>query len=477
MAPERIVQIGGLAVASVAVTAIAFALAASVLSDSLALLVAGVAAIALVGAAAAHAVRRDAGRLQTSEEWQRKLRGELMSQGAFLDEVVGSLAAMTSSRDAAHVLTQTAEQAHRLLRPDATVILVPSADGRGLRPAVARGIALGPIASIVVDPASAGSLVAEAAASRTPAAGPVNPGGDALCRHLRPVAALAAPLVVLDELHALLVMFRLQGDAGFGPAEVAQAVLLADFGASAAANAQLFQRVESLLAQARMREAERAELSRRILSAEQDERRKLSLFLHDGPLQAMSGIAMMLDAVAEDTADGSTESALRVLGTARERQRSVIRSLRELSFALEPWVLRDQGFVVALRALADEMERGHAVSVELDVEPAGELPADDQVFLYQIVREAVQNAVKHAAPRSVSVTVSGTPAEGFELVVRDDGTGFAVTTTDDGLPHHGMTSMRERAQILGGRLRIDSVPGAGTELRVSLPAHDHADVA
>ncbi len=476
-APERIVAVGGLALLSVAVTAVAFALAASAFSDAVALLVAGVAAIALVGAAAAHAVRRDAARLETSEEWQRRLRAELMAQAAFLDEVVGSLAAMASSRDAAHVLASTADQAHRLLRPDATVVLVPSADGRGLRPAVARGIALGPIAGIVVDPASAGSLVAEAAASRTPAAGPVNAGGDALTKHLRPVAAIAAPLVVLDELHALLVLFRLQGDAGFGPAEVAQAVLVADFGASAAANAQLFQRVESLLAQARMREAERAELSRRILSAEQDERRKLSLFLHDGPLQAMSGIAMMLDAVAEDAADGSTESALRVLETARERQRSVIRSLRELSFALEPWVLRDQGFVVALRALADEMERGHAVSVELDVDAAGDLPADDQVFLYQIVREAVQNAVKHAAPRSVQVIVSGDPATGFELLVRDDGTGFAVTTTDDGLPHHGMTSMRERAQILGGRLRIDSVPGAGTELRVTLPAHDHADVA
>jgi signal transduction histidine kinase len=226
-----------------------------------------------------------------------------------------------------------------------------------------------------------------------------------------------------------------------------------------------------------MRESERAELSRRILSAEQDERRKLSLFLHDGPLQAMSGIAMMLDAVAEDAGEGSTETALRVLETARERQRSVIRSLRELSFALEPWVLRDQGFVVAVRALADEMERGHAVSVELDVDAAGDLPADDQVFLYQIVREAVQNAVKHATPQSITVTVSGDPGSGFEVVVRDDGTGFAVSPPDDGLPHHGMTAMRERAQILGGRLRIDSVPGAGTELRVSLPSHDHADVA
>ncbi len=476
-APARIVQVGGLAALSVAVTAIAFALAATAFSDPIALVIAGIAAVALVGALAAHAVQRDARRLQASEEWQRRLRGELMSQAAFLDEVVGSLAAMTSTRDAEAVLAATAEQAHRLLRPDATVVLVPSADGRDLRPAVARGIALGPIAGLGVDPASPDSLLAEAAASRTPAAGPVKPGGDALTKHLRPVAALAVPLVVLDELHALLVLFRLQGDGSFGPAEVAQAVLVADFGASAAANAQLFQRVESLLAQARMRESERAELSRRILSAEQDERRKLSLFLHDGPLQAMSGIAMMLDAVAEDTTEGSIDSALRVLETARERQRSVIRSLRELSFALEPWVLRDQGFVVAVRALADEMERGHAVSVDLDVDAAGDLPPDDQVFLYQIVREAVQNAVKHATPRSVSVTVSGDPGSGFEVVVRDDGTGFAASPPDDGLPHHGMTAMRERAQILGGRLKIDSVPGAGTELRVSLPSHDHADVA
>jgi len=215
-APTRIVQVGGLAALSVAVTAIAFALADAAFSDSVAILVAGVAAVALVGALAAHAVQRDARRLQTSEEWQRRLRGELMSQAAFLDEVVGSLAAMTSTRDAEAVLAATAEQAHRLLRPDATVVLVPSADGRDLRPAVARGIALGPIAGLGVDPASPDSLLAEAAASRTPAAGPVKPGGDALTKHLRPVAALAVPLVVLDELHALLVLFRLQGEGTFG---------------------------------------------------------------------------------------------------------------------------------------------------------------------------------------------------------------------------------------------------------------------
>src|SRR3954447_18807855 len=84
-APTRIVQVGGLAALSVAVTAIAFALAATAFSDPVALLVAGVATLALVGALAAHAVQRDARRLQASEEWQRRLRGELMSQAAFLD--------------------------------------------------------------------------------------------------------------------------------------------------------------------------------------------------------------------------------------------------------------------------------------------------------------------------------------------------------------------------------------------------------
>jgi two-component system NarL family sensor kinase len=218
-----------------------------------------------------------------------------------------------------------------------------------------------------------------------------------------------------------------------------------------------------------MREAERAELSRRVVSAEQDERRKLSLFLHDGPLQSMSGIAMMLDAVHEDTASGELDGALRILDAARDRQRTVIRSIRELSFALEPWVLRDQGFVTAVTALADEVRRNHRVEIDLDVDAAAAMTPDDQVFLYQIVREAVQNSVKHAAAVTIAVGVTGSPAQGFHVTVRDDGTGFAGPADDD-LPHHGMASMRERARILGGRLQVESVPGGGTTIALTVPA-------
>src|SRR3954447_22850557 len=96
--------------------------------------------------------------------------------------------------------------------------------------------------------------------------------------------------------------------------------------------------------------AERDRLDR-LIAAEQDERRRLALFLHDGPVQQLSGIALMLDAVGQSIASGSVEEAQHVLGTALDLHRQTIRELRDLSFALEPVVLRDQGFGPALRAL------------------------------------------------------------------------------------------------------------------------------
>jgi signal transduction histidine kinase len=218
-----------------------------------------------------------------------------------------------------------------------------------------------------------------------------------------------------------------------------------------------------------MREAERAELSRRVVSVEQDERRRLSMFLHDGPVQTLSGVGMMLDAVEEEIRAGATEAALSVLDAARERQRAVVRSVRDLSFVLEPWTLRDQGFGTALAAMADQFERAHRIRVELDVDAAEALDPDDQVYLFGIVREAMQNALKHAACSSIRVTVNGSPADGIEARISDDGSGV-LRDPDDGLPHHGMASMRERAAILNGRLDIDAVPGEGTTVRVLVGA-------
>ena len=100
---------------------------------------------------------------------------------------------------------------------------------------------------------------------------------------------------------------------------------------------------------------DRARLSERLITAEQDERRRLALFLHDGPVQSLAGIALMLDAVMHAIDEENLDAARSVLTEALERHRAAIRALRDLSFNLEPVVLRDQGFTPAVQALADEL--------------------------------------------------------------------------------------------------------------------------
>jgi signal transduction histidine kinase len=401
---------------------------------------------------------------------EHRLRQELIAQGRFLDGLVRSLGAVSGGLDSAAVLEHTAVEAQRLFSADAVLVLVPAAGERSLRPAAAAGLALGPLGDARVPIDAEGSALAVAARDLVgTVTGPAQPGADDVTRRLRPRAVLAVPLVVAGRLQALVVLLDLRGTAGFGPDDLARATLFADFAARAAESAALFERVEALLAQARIRESERAELSRRVVSAEQEERRRLSTFLHDGPVQTLSGVNMMLNAAADAIEAGDAETAMQVLETARARQRSVIGEVRELSFALEPWSLREQGFETALQAIADRFEAEHRVAVTLDVADADALSGDDQVCLFQIMREAMTNALKHAHPATIAVSVHGSPREGLEARVVDDGTGV-MSEPADGLPHHGVASMQERAAILNGRLDIDSVPGTGTTVRVLVAA-------
>src|SRR6476660_5140519 len=266
---------------------------------------------------------------------EHRLRQELIAQGRFLDGLVRSLGAVSGGLDSAAVLEHTAVEAQRLFTADAVLVLVPAA---------AAGLALGPLGDARVPMDAEGSALAVAARDLVgTVTGPAQ-HDDEVTRRLRPRALLAAPLVVAGRLHALVVLLDLRGGAGFGPDDLARATLFADFAARAAESAALSERVEALLAQARIRESERAELSRRVVSAEQEERRRLSTFLHDGPVQTLSGVNMMLNAAADAMEAGDSETAQQVLETARARQRSVIGEVRELSLALEHWKVGEQGF-------------------------------------------------------------------------------------------------------------------------------------
>jgi signal transduction histidine kinase len=218
------------------------------------------------------------------------------------------------------------------------------------------------------------------------------------------------------------------------------------------------------LLRAQEREAERARVSDQLITAEQDERRRLALFLHDVPVQAMSGIALMLDGVVDAIERGAADDAKRILNLALERQRETIRELRDLSFALEPVVLRDQGFAPAVQALADQVETSHRVRVELDI-AAGEALADRaQVVLYQIIREALDAAIRRGPPTRIEVRIAQAQGGGVETVITDDGSGERRRRTFEAL--------EERARALQGRIDVDGGPdGAGTAVRVTLPPY------
>ena len=209
--------------------------------------------------------------------------------------------------------------------------------------------------------------------------------------------------------------------------------------------------------------SEHARLSDQLITAEQEERRRLALFLHDGPVQSMSGIALMLDAVVAAVEEGRPEEAARILSSALEKQRDTIRSLRDLSFELEPVVLRDQGFEPAVRALADQLGMSNRIQIELDVEAAGELSEHAQVAIFQIIREALHQAIRRGPPTRVSVRIADAAGGGVAAVISDDAPGERRRASFD--------AIAERARSLSGRMTVDPGPDGGTAVRIVFPSY------
>jgi two-component system, NarL family, sensor kinase len=199
-----------------------------------------------------------------------------------------------------------------------------------------------------------------------------------------------------------------------------------------------------------------------LIAAEQEERRRLAVALHDGPVQSLAGIALMLDAALAAVNDGRLDDAREVMEGALERHRETIRSLRDLSFALEPVILRDQGFAPAVQALAERLSVPGRTRIEVELEE-DDLSEKAEVVLYQIVREALHSTLARGAVSRISVRIAPVEDGGVEAVVTDDGAGERRRGSFD--------AIAERARTLNGELTIDSGDGGGTTVRVVLPAY------
>jgi signal transduction histidine kinase len=196
------------------------------------------------------------------------------------------------------------------------------------------------------------------------------------------------------------------------------------------------------------------QLTEQVLAAEQDERRRIALFLHDGPVQSLAGVALMLDASLDLIRRGEHEQAREILDRALSRTRTTVGELRDLSFNLEPVALRDHGFAAAVDALAQTRGREHRIEVTLDVALIDGLVEQTQAALYQIVREALEEAIRRGPPSRFDVAATSDVPGTLRLVIKDD----APTERR----RRALEVLGERARTLGANLTLDHEVGGTT---------------
>jgi len=211
---------------------------------------------------------------------------------------------------------------------------------------------------------------------------------------------------------------------------------------------------------------------RRVVEAQELERRRLARELHDETGQALTSILLGLRSIRGAATD---EAAERAEADVRELVVQALQDVRSLAVELRPSALDDFGLTAALERLASTFqERSQiATSVQSNLGDS-RLPPEVETVLYRLVQEALTNVVKHAGAEHVSIVLTRDD-EGVGAVIEDDGRGFAQEDVREGAL--GLVGMRERLALLGGTLGVESSPTTGTALVARLPIVMNADGA
>jgi two-component system, NarL family, sensor histidine kinase DevS len=203
---------------------------------------------------------------------------------------------------------------------------------------------------------------------------------------------------------------------------------------------------------------------RRVVAAQERERRRLARELHDETGQALASILLGLRSL-EKTLDGNAAAAEALTGL-RELAVGTLRDVRLLAVELRPKALDDFGLVAALERLTETFTADSGMAVTFVSRVGGEHFADEvAVLLYRFVQESLTNIVKHAQARNVSILLTR-KAGRIAAVIEDDGRGFDPTAASEGF---GIEGMRERVALVGGSLHIESSEGSGTTLVAEVP--------
>jgi signal transduction histidine kinase len=196
------------------------------------------------------------------------------------------------------------------------------------------------------------------------------------------------------------------------------------------------------------------------------ERNRLARNLHDSVTQTIFSMTLTAEA-ARLLFDRDSARATTQLDKLQELAKSALREMRSLVFELRPTVAAELGLIPALRHHIITLERQHGLAVDLSVTGEPHLSGLQAQRLFRIIQEALNNVVKHAQTDRASVTLRFEDSRTF-LQVEDHGQGFAPEATHTAEKHIGLSTMRERVEMMGGTLTIDSRPGEGTRVAVEL---------
>jgi signal transduction histidine kinase len=226
-------------------------------------------------------------------------------------------------------------------------------------------------------------------------------------------------------------------------------------------NARLFEQANSTAERA---SRERGKLLAHIVEAQEDERRRIAVDVHDDYLQSLTAVRMQLERLRDGIdSPEQRESASRLVqdvSATTERMRSLV-------FDLRPPALDWAGVASALRLYLEETQERFGIGFQLDSRLDEEPPPEVRLIAYRIAQEAITNVVKHAQASSIEVALAARDG-GLHTTIRDDGRG--VESAPSSSRSFGLAAMRERAEAAGGWWRIDSTPGAGTTVEFWLPS-------
>ncbi|HVY79010.1 MAG TPA: sensor histidine kinase [Solirubrobacterales bacterium] len=209
-------------------------------------------------------------------------------------------------------------------------------------------------------------------------------------------------------------------------------------------------------------EAERRRAGSAALQAQEQERARIARDLHDEVNQSLTGLLLRLEA-AREAAQPELASEL---DETKALANQAMTELLSLARQLRPTALDDLGLAAAIAGQVEQLGRGE---ITTEFEASGDfsdLGDDAQLVVYRVAQEALSNAARHSGASRVSVALRRREDGGVELEASDDGRGFAFEESERGL---GIAGMRERALLVGGELSIESRPGRGTTVHLTVP--------